>query len=208
MLRSLVLLLAFSGSLLAAEETAPKEQAVKPVQVYSQDELLSLIAVNKHLRRVLDDDCQLVQDIEARAEVAKVPAYQYLWGDMLAYGVCVPTNVTLGISYMEKAADQGLPEALEQLGRYYATGKWVQIDMHRAMVLLRMANKAHYLKATLRFADLASKGYGVPEDREQALEELKNAVIPNRDQWRQAQRLIARLEKQLPPSVVARISER
>lgn len=200
-MKTLISLMFLALPVMAAEE-------VQPVQVYDQDELLELIAINKHLRRVLDDDCQLVQDIEARAEVAKVPAYEFTWGDMLAHGICVPTNVTLGITYIERAANQGLPEAMEQLGRYYATGKWVQTDMHRAMTLLRMATRSHNLKATLRFADLASKGYGIPEDKELALTELKNAIIPDKGKWQQAHQMVARLEKQLPPSVVARISQR
>lgn len=198
--RSLLIVLALSGPVMAED--------LKPVQVYGQDELLELIAKNKHLRRVLDDDCQLVQDIEARAEVAKIPAYEFTWGDMLAHGICVPTNVTLGISYIQRSADQGLPEALEQLGRYYATGKWVQTDMNKAMQLLRMAVMEHNLKATLRFADLAIKGYGIPQDKELALRELKGAIIPNRDQWRQANNLMARLERQLPATVVAQLSQR
>ncbi|WP_152032925.1 tetratricopeptide repeat protein [Gallaecimonas mangrovi] len=196
--RSLIFLMAISTTAVAED--------LKPVQVYGQDELLELIAANTHLRRVRKDDCQLVQDIQARAEIAKIPSYQYLWGDMLAYGVCVPTNVSLGIGFMEKAADQGLPEALEQLGRYYATGKWVQVDMDRAMRFLRMAVREHNLRAVLRFADLSMKGYGTPEDKELALRELKNAIITDHHQWRQARNLVARLERQVPPTVLASIS--
>ncbi len=64
-------------------------QNLTAVQVYTDDQLLNLIKVNKHLSQVVLDDCQLVQDIEARAIKSEMPSYQFLWGDMLAYGVCV-----------------------------------------------------------------------------------------------------------------------
>ncbi|WP_351060207.1 SEL1-like repeat protein, partial [Psychrobacter sp. TB20-MNA-CIBAN-0197] len=61
--------------------------------------------------------CQLVQDIEARANKMALPSYQFLYGDMLAYNVCVDRNVELGVYYMRKAAEQGLAAAREQVGR-------------------------------------------------------------------------------------------
>ena len=39
------------------------------VDIYSDQQLISLIRSNQYLQRVKADDCQLVQDIEARAEV-------------------------------------------------------------------------------------------------------------------------------------------
>ena len=54
------------------------------VQLYTQDELLEMIRANTHLKRVQADECQLVKDIEARADIMKLPAYQFLFGDMLA----------------------------------------------------------------------------------------------------------------------------
>ncbi|WP_341502084.1 tetratricopeptide repeat protein [Gallaecimonas sp. GXIMD4217] len=175
------------------------------IQIYRQDELLELIKINKHLRRVLDDDCQLVQDIEARAEKMKVPAYEFLWGDMLAHGICVEEDIPQGLVYIERAADQGLPEALEQLGRYYATGKWVQANLTKAMKLLRPAAEAGNLKALLRFGDLVLAGHGMAMDREDAYRWLKSAVIPHKPSWRRADDLAKKLAKGLPPSVVSRI---
>lgn len=77
-------LAAFFGSIAMADA-----QELKVVQLYTQDELLNLIKDNKHLERVVADDCQLIQDIQARADKLRIPAYQFLWGDMLAWGVCV-----------------------------------------------------------------------------------------------------------------------
>ena len=44
-------------------------QELEAVQLYTQDELLALIKTNSHLKRVRQDDCQLVNDIEARADI-------------------------------------------------------------------------------------------------------------------------------------------
>ncbi len=46
---------------------------IQAVQLYTQDELLSLISKNEHLNQVVLDDCQLVQDIQASADVLKIP---------------------------------------------------------------------------------------------------------------------------------------
>ena len=75
-------------------------EELKAVQLYSQDELLRLIHRNEHLSRVVLDDCQLVQDIEARAQTLKIPAYQFLWGDMLAWGVCVDAEPELSLIHI------------------------------------------------------------------------------------------------------------
>ena len=64
---------------------------LRAVPLYEEYELIEWINSNRHLQQVRDtDNCQLTQDIEARAEVLRLPAYQFLWGDMLAWGVCVP----------------------------------------------------------------------------------------------------------------------
>ncbi len=96
-----------------------------PVPIYTEAELIKLIEQNKHLERVRADNCQLVEDIVARATRINLPAYEFLYGDMLAWGVCVEQDVELGLYYMENAAHQGLPAALEQLGRYYSRGTLV-----------------------------------------------------------------------------------
>ncbi|MGL5555836.1 MAG: sel1 repeat family protein, partial [Aeromonas veronii] len=65
---------------------------LQAVPLYRQDELLNWIEQGHHLTQVKQDRCQLTQDIEARASVMKIPAYQFLWGDMLAWGVCTKSN--------------------------------------------------------------------------------------------------------------------
>ena len=100
-----------------------KSQDIEAVQLYSDAELVEMFATNEHITQVRDvDRCQLAQDIEAQAELERRPTYQFLYGDMKAWGICYDRDPKIGLLYMEKAAEQGLVEALEQLGRYYHEG--------------------------------------------------------------------------------------
>ena len=177
---------------------------LEAVQIYTQDQLLSWIKQNQHLARVKADDCQLLQDIEARATVLKVPAYQFLYGDMLAYAVCVDKNVERGMYFMRLAADQGLPEGLEQLGRYYHIGHFVQADINQAIVYLREAASMGNLKAKIRLVNIFLEGEGSPYDYEDAYRWLHHAIIADKKVHKEAARLLSQLAKLMPAKVVAR----
>lgn len=199
------LIATFCLSLLAVAATNSRaEDEIKVVQLYTQDELISLINSNQHLTRVKLDNCQLVQDIEARASKMKVPAYQFLYGDMLAYAVCVPRDVELGVYYMRQAADQGLAAALEQLGRYYHTGRLVQADIDKAIVYLREAASLGNLNAQIRLVDVFLQGHGSPKDYEDAYRWLNKAIIFDKQQHQQVTLKLAALAERMPPSVVAK----
>ena len=189
------------------QESKPKtksEGEIKVVQLYTQDELIRMIERNEHLSRVVLDRCQLVKDIEARAEVLKVPAYQFLWGDMLAWGVCVDTQPERGIHFMENAAMQGLPSALEQLGRYYASGKLVQKDIERAVGYLREAGSLGNLKAQIQLAELFIAGHGSPYDFENAYHWLYNAITNDKKTHSRIAECMEGLEKLMHPKAVRR----
>ncbi|GAC22096.1 tetratricopeptide repeat protein [Paraglaciecola arctica] len=175
---------------------------IKAVQLYSQDELLGLINRNEHLSRVVLDDCQLVQDIQARAEILKIPSYQFLWGDMLAWGVCVDADAERGINYMHQAAEQGLAAGLEQLGRYYSQGKLVQQDKERAVVFLREASVLGNLKAQIQLAELFIEGYGSPYDYEDAYHWLYNAISADKATHAKIANCMQDLEKLMHPKAV------
>lgn len=199
------LIATFCLSLLAVAATnSHAEDEIKVVQLYTQDELISLINSNQHLTRVKLDNCQLVQDIEARASKMKVPAYQFLYGDMLAYAVCVPRDVELGVYYMRQAADQGLAAALEQLGRYYHTGRLVQADIDKAIVYLREAASLGNLNAQIRLVDVFLQGHGSPKDYEDAYRWLNKAIIFDKQQHQKVTLKLAALAERMPPSVVAK----
>ena len=177
-------------------------EELRAVQLYDQDILIEMINANTHLNKVVEDRCQLVQDIEARADVLKVPAYQFLWGDMLAWGVCVDAEPARGISYMEDAANQGFPAALEQLGRYYAKGTLVQQDKSRAVVYLREASALQNLKAQIRLVELFLEGYGSPYDYEDAYHWLYNSVTDDKQQHQQIAGYLSKLEALMHPKAV------
>ncbi|MFT4653002.1 MAG: TPR repeat protein [Kangiellaceae bacterium] len=155
----------------------PQER--EAVQVYSQDELIHLINTNQHLTRIKADRCQIVEDIEARADIMQVPSFQFLWGDMLAWGVCVDKNPAQGVYFMREAANQGLMAALEQLGRYHVSGKFVQQDKKRAVMYLREAAAMGNLEAQLQLADLFLDGHGSPHDFEDLYHWLYNTITDN-----------------------------
>lgn len=182
--------------------TSVSAAELSAVQIYSDNVLLDLIKENKHLSQVVIDDCQLVQDIEARAIKSQMPSYQFLWGDMLAYGVCVKKDVALGLHYMQASADQGLPEALEQLGRYYHVGKFVQPDINQAIIFLKESAALNNLKAQLRLANIYLSGAGSPLDFPQLYVQLHQAVTDDKKVHKNISTKLAKLAVKMPERVV------
>ncbi|MGE6102024.1 tetratricopeptide repeat protein [Aeromonas veronii] len=174
------------------------------VPLYRQDELLNWIEQGRHLTQVKQDRCQLTQDIEARASVMKIPAYQFLWGDMLAWGVCTKPNAEIGVQYMWEAANQGLAPALEQLGRYYWKGTLVQKDLVRAETLMREAASLGFLRARIEWVEMLLQGMGSPLDYEDAYRWLHGSVIGDKALHQKAASLLNRLGNRMPANVVAR----
>ncbi len=179
-----------------------KGQNLTAVQIYTDDQLLNLIKENKHLGQVVLDECQLVQDIEARALKAKMPSYQFLWGDMLAYGVCVKKDIPLGLYYMRLAADQGLVEGIEQLGRYYHIGKFMQVDINQAISFLKAAAAMNNLAAQMRLALIYQQGYGSPLDYPSLYSQLHHAITDDKKEHQKITRLLTQLASKMPDKVV------
>lgn len=177
-------------------------QSLTAVQIYTDNQLLNLIKENKHLSQVVIDDCQLVQDIEARAIKANMPSYQFLWGDMLAYGVCVKKDIALGLHYMRLAADQGLIEGLEQMGRYYHIGKFVQVDIAQAIVFLKAAAAMNNLAAQMRLATIYHQGYGSPLDYPELYSQLHHAITDDKATHKKIMQLKNQLATKMPDHVV------
>ncbi len=177
---------------------------LQAVPLYRQDELLNWIEQGRHLARVKQDRCQLTQDIEARASVMKIPAYQFLWGDMLAWGVCTKLDAQIGVQYMWEAANQGLAPALEQLGRYYWKGILVQKDLVRAETLMREAASLGFLRAQMEWVEMLLQGMGSPLDYEEAYHWLHGAVIGDKAMHQKAASLLSRLGNRMPANAIAR----
>jgi TPR repeat protein len=168
------------------------------IQVYTQDELNVLIKKNKHLERVKADECQLVEDIQAHAIKIQEPAFVYLWGDMLTWGVCVDRDATLGMAYIHQAARQGLVEAIDQLGRYYNSGTLVMQDKEKAIRYFREAAVQGHLSAKLSYIKLLNQGYGSPLDFEEAYQILYNSIIEDPKVKKDAEIQLASLAKKMP----------
>jgi TPR repeat protein len=177
-------------------------QNLTAVQIYTDDQLLDLIKKNKHLGQVVLDECQLVQDIEARAVKSEMPSYQFLWGDMLAYGVCVKKDIELGLYFMRLSADQGLVEGLEQMGRYYHIGKFMQKDVEQAIHFLQAAASMNNLAAQMRLATIYQQGYGSPLDFPELYSQLHHAITDDKATYRKITQLKEQLAKKMPPHVV------
>lgn len=174
------------------------------VQIYTDNQLLDLIKENKHLGQVVLDECQLVEDIRARAIKSQMPSYQFLWGDMLAYGVCVDKDIELGLLYMKKAANQGLPEALEQLGRYYHIGKFMQKDNTKAILYLKEAAVLNNLNAQLRLGDMYLQGLGSPLDYPELYSLLHHSVTDDKKTHQRIAKTLTALADKMPEQVVAK----
>jgi TPR repeat protein len=103
---------------------------------------------------------------------------------------------------MRQAADQGLAAALEQLGRYYHTGRLVQTDIDKAIVYLREAASLGNLNAQIRLVDVFLQGHGSPKDYEDAYRWLNKAIIFDKKQHQQVSLKLAALAQRMPPSIV------
>lgn len=203
-MRILFLFFIFLASFLSIMPSAmAMAKNMQAVQIYTDNQLLDLIRDNKHLSQVVLDECQLVQDIEARANISKMPSYQFLWGDMLAYGVCVKKDISLGLHYMHLAADQGLAEGLEQLGRYYHIGKFMQVDTERAIVYLKTAASLNNLAAQMRLAGLYQQGYGSPLDFPALYSQLHHSLTDDKATHKKISELLTDLASKMPSKVVA-----
>ncbi|MGL5047039.1 MAG: flagellar protein MotX [Shewanella sp.] len=200
MLRTaLVALLPLVSSMCFAQSVA--------VDIYSQDQLLDLIRSNQYLAKVKRDDCQLVQDIEARAQVLKQPLYQFLWGEMLNHGACVKANPVKGIALLRDSAEQGSSEAMFKLAEYYQSGKFVIRNKDRAVQYLLPAAASGSLSARMMLVRLFGEGYGSPRDYEMAYHWLYNDVFADEATKKKALSLLQALAAKMPPSAVARAQQ-
>lgn len=123
-------------------------------------------------------------------------------------GVCVEQDVELGLYYIENAAHQGLPAALEQIGRYYSRGTLVQQDKERAIPYLREAASMGNLNARIHLAELLLRDYGSPLDYEDAYRWLYNSVTADKRQHKRITVLRNGLEQRMPQNVIARAKRR
>lgn len=174
------------------------------VEIYSEDHLLTMINKDKHLKQIKKDKCQLVQDIDARARIVSSPAYQFLWGDMLTWGICVPKDEDLGLYYIKQSAHQGLPAAIERLGRYYSKGIVVQKDQKKATIYLRKAAKLGNKIAIIEYAEQLIKTSGSSNDYIDAYFLLKTINTTDRKLRHKVSSLLDTLKSSMPSYAIKR----
>ena len=177
------------------------------VDIYSDKQLISLIQSNQYLQRVQADECQLVQDIEARAEVLKQPLYQFLWAEMLNHGVCVKAHPSRGMRLLQTSAEQGSSEAMVKLADYYYRGKLVLKNPDRAVQYILPAAANGHLDARMMLVRLFGEGYGSPTDYEMGYHWLYNSIFDDDAQQKKASSLLQVLAAKMPASIVARAQQ-
>lgn len=200
-----MLRIAFTILLLSLSSISYAE--TQAVDIYTQDQLLELIRNKQYLKKVKADDCQLVQDIEARADVLNQPLYQFLWGEMLNTGTCVKANPKRGMSLLRRGAEQGSSEAMVRIAEYYYQGQYVIKDKDRAVQYAYPAAANGDLPAQMMLVKLFSEGYGSPVDYEMAYHWLYNNIFSDEKTKQQALSLLQVLETQMPVSAVTRAKQ-
>ncbi len=179
---------------------------LQAVELFDDATLFQLIVNNQHLQRVRDQDsCQLVADIKLRAIKLEKPAYQYVYGDMLMWGICLDQDSEEGWHWITQAAKQGLPVAHEQMGRYYLKGIQVQKNRPKALHHLYLGAQGGNLKAQLQLVQQYAKGHGHPMNYPKAYSWLYHRALGNPEQQRQAQCWLDKLTQHLPPHQVEKI---
>lgn len=191
---------AFVGHVSATELNA--------VDIYTQDQLIDLIRNKQYLQQVKRDDCQLVQDIEARAEVLTQPLYQFLWAEMLNHGVCVKKDPPRGISLLMDAANQGSAEAMLKIAEYYHDGQFVVQDKERAVHYVFPAAASGDLPSRMMLVKLFGQGYGSPRDYEVGYHWLYNDVFSDEQTKAAALELLKKLETKMPASAIDRAKQK
>ena len=97
-------------------------------------------------------------------------------GLLYCKGTGVPQNLTEGIKWIEKAADQGNASAENDVAIAYFKGQGVTQDYPEAVIwFIRAANQGN-VNAQRTLGAIYSVGQGVPEDDAQAFEWFKKAA--------------------------------
>lgn len=97
------------------------------------------------------------------------PAAEFIVGNILADGLEQPRNVSLGLQYMMKSADQGYPQALGAMGMRYVFGQGVPRDTCKALDLFRRGYAQDRNAFAMNLGNMYKDGLCVPRDAHKAL---------------------------------------
>ncbi|MBM25330.1 MAG: flagellar protein MotX [Chloroflexi bacterium] len=168
-----------------------------PVPIYTENELISWINKDSHLKRLETDDCQIVEDIVARATRIDLPSYQFLYGDMLINSVCVEQNIETGLFYIRESAKQGFNPALYKLAQFYSKPIYVQKNDQRAIALLEEASFTGHVDSSILWAELLLEERGSPIDYPKVLKDLKES-FSQKDKHHKIKELIEKIKFKIP----------
>ncbi|HUX82868.1 MAG TPA: tetratricopeptide repeat protein [Halothiobacillus sp.] len=101
---------------------------------------------------------------------------QYVLGHMYCVGQGVPKDLPTGISWYQRAADQGFAPGQLALGTMYYNGEGVKQDYTAAAKWFRLAADKGYDRAQSNLAALYLSGKGVPQDYKEALKWFRAAA--------------------------------
>tara|TARA_B100001094_G_scaffold229999_1_gene224620 strand:+ start:14686 stop:15417 length:732 start_codon:yes stop_codon:yes gene_type:complete len=180
----------------------------KAIDVYTESELLNYIRREWHLNAIRRDECQIVDDIRANAEVLKLPTFQFLWGEMLIYGVCIRKNISYGVHWLRSAVRQGLPEAMLKLARYYQHSDFVIPNYDKSVRLAYLAAQAGSTPSRIFLVELFLAGHGHAADHAKAYDWLYHTSFHSSKMKRKSEELLSLFAQMLPPSVVYQIQNR
>lgn len=189
---------------------APKNMFEAPlvVEIYTESELLTLIRNNQHLSRVKKDQCQIIDDIKANAEVLLQPTFQLLWGEMLLNGVCTKRNIDYGLIWLRNAVRQGLPEAMLKMAHYYRNSRFVIPNYEKAVRLALASARSGNVDARILLVELYLIGHGYPGDYLDAYNMLYHSGFKTVQQNSKARELLKQFANLLPPSQLYKIQNR
>lgn len=175
------------------------------VNVYTVDELNTYVESGVYAQVIRDrDKCQFTPDIEDRARIVGMPAFEYVWGDMLVSGLCVKQDVELGLDYLEKAVEHAYAPAMIKLSDYYERGYLVPRNKERAVTLMRAAAALGSRTARLQWADMLVRGLGAPAYYEEAYSWLYHSLYFTDYEKTKSVYLQNEMQKLMPPNIVAR----
>ena len=175
------------------------------VNVYTVDELNTYVETGVYMQVIHDrDKCQFTPDIEDRARIVGMPAFEFVWGDMLINGVCVKQDVELGLDYLNKSVSHGYAPAMIKLSDFYERGFLVSRDRRRAISLMRAAASLGSNTARLQWADMLVRGLGAPAYYEEAFSWLYHTIYFSEYERAKSQYLQEQMKKMMPANIVAR----
>lgn len=175
------------------------------VNVYTVDELNTYVETGVYMQVIRDRDrCQFTPDIEDRARIVGMPAFEFVWGEMLVSGVCVQQDTELGLDYLQRSVNHAYAPAMIRAAQYYERGYLLPQDKNKAVTLMRAAAALGSRSARLQWADMLVRGLGAPAYYEEAYSWLYHSIFFSDYERAKSTYLQEQMRKMMPANIVAR----